>query len=86
MFKPFPLECHSLCSAAQSCPTRHDPMVCSRPGSFVHGIFQARILKWVAFPPPGDLPDSGIKSASLRLLHWQVDSLPLSHLGSSGED
>ena len=30
-------------------------------------------------PPPGDLPDPGIK---LHLLHWQVDSLPLSHPGS----
>ena len=29
-------------------------MDCNPPGSFVHGIFQARILKWVAFPPPGE--------------------------------
>ena len=36
-------------------------MDCSLPGSSVHGILQARILKWVAFPPPGDLPDPGIK-------------------------
>ena len=35
------------------------------------------------FPIPGDLPDPGIEPASLRLLLWQVDSLPLSHLGSS---
>ena len=33
---------------AQSCPTLCDPMNCSPPGSFVHGIFQARILEWVA--------------------------------------
>ena len=26
----------------------HDPMDCSPPGSSVHGIFQARILEWVA--------------------------------------
>ena len=25
-----------------------DPMDCSRPGSSVHGIFQARILEWIA--------------------------------------
>ena len=25
-----------------------DPMDCSLPGSFVHGILQARILEWVA--------------------------------------
>ena len=37
----------------------------SPPGSFVHGIFQARILEWLPFPPPVDLPDSGIKPPSL---------------------
>ena len=33
---------------AQSCPTLCDPMDCSPPGSSVHGVFQARILEWVA--------------------------------------
>ena len=33
---------------AQSCLTLCDPMDCSLPGSSFHGIFQARILKWVA--------------------------------------
>ena len=33
---------------AQSCPTLRDPMDCSPPGSSVHGIFQAIVLKWVA--------------------------------------
>ena len=33
---------------AQSCPTLCNPMDCSPPGSSVHGIFQARILEWVA--------------------------------------
>ena len=33
---------------AQSCLTLCDPMDCSLPGSSVHGIFQARILEWVA--------------------------------------
>ena len=33
---------------AQSCPTLHDPMDCSPPGSSIHGIFQARVLKWGA--------------------------------------
>ena len=31
---------------AQSCPTLHDPMDCSLPGSSIHGIFQARVLEW----------------------------------------
>ena len=33
---------------AQLCPTLSDPMDCSLPGSSVHGIFQARVLKWGA--------------------------------------
>ena len=40
-------------------------MQCSQPGSSVHGILQARILEWVAMPPSGDLPNSGIKLVSL---------------------
>ena len=35
---------------AQSCPSLCNPMDCSPPGSFVHGILQARILEWVAMP------------------------------------
>ena len=34
----------------QSFPMLCDPMDCSPPGSSVHGIFQARILQWVATP------------------------------------
>ena len=34
------------------------------------------------FSSPRDLPDPEIKPALLCLLHWQADSLPLSHLGS----
>ena len=33
---------------AQSYPTLSDPMDCSLPGSFVHRIFQARVLEWGA--------------------------------------
>ena len=52
-------------------------MDCSLQGSSVHGIFQARVLEWVAVSfsrgssPPRDQTHS--------LLHWQADSLPLSH-------
>ena len=58
---------------AQSCPTHCDPIDCSPPGSSVHGIPQERILEWLPFPSPGDLPDSGIKSGSPTL---QADYLP----------
>ena len=36
------------CLVIQSCPTLCDPMDCSPPGSFLHGILQTRILEWVA--------------------------------------
>ena len=32
----------------QLCQTRSDPIICSPPGSSVHGIFQARVLEWGA--------------------------------------
>ena len=35
-------------SEVTKCPTLHDPMDCSLPGSSVHGIFQARVLEWGA--------------------------------------
>ena len=41
------------------------PMDCSPPGSAAHGSFQARILEWVPFHTPGELPNPGIEIASL---------------------
>ena len=38
------------CLVSKSCLTLCDPMDCSLRGSSVHGIFQARILEWVAMP------------------------------------
>ena len=37
-----------LVLVAQSCPTLRDPMAWNLPDSSVHGVFQARILEWVA--------------------------------------
>src|SRR5574339_276802 len=80
--------CHSLLQCmkvksesevAQSCLTLSHPMDCSLPGSSVHGIFQARILEWVAIFSARGSPDPGIE---LHLLHWQANSLSLSHRGS----
>ena len=51
----------------QSCPPLFDPMDRRMPGSSAHETLQARILEWVAFPSPGDLPDPGIKPESLAL-------------------
>ena len=47
----FLLQCMKVKSeseVAQSCPTLSNPTDCSLPGSSVHGIFQARVLEWVA--------------------------------------
>ena len=47
----FLLQCmkgKSESEVTQSCLTLQDPMVCSLPGSSVHGIFQARVLEWGA--------------------------------------
>ena len=47
----FLLQCMKVKSESevvQSCPTLSDPMDCHLPGSSVHGIFQARVLEWVA--------------------------------------
>jgi len=46
---------------AQSCPTLRNPMDCSLPGSSVHGIFQARVLEWVAIAFSKELEISDIK-------------------------
>ena len=41
-------ESESESEDTQSCPTPWDPLDCSLPHSSVHGIFQARVLDWVA--------------------------------------
>ena len=41
--------CHLSANSLQSCPTLCDPLDCSPPGSSVHGILQARILKWLLY-------------------------------------
>ena len=47
------------------CLTLLQPIDCSSPDSYVHGIFQARILERLPFPSLGDLPDPGIEPTSL---------------------
>ena len=58
---------------------------CSPPGSSVHEIFQARILEWLLLPTEGQgiFPTRGsnLILASLCLLYYQVDSLPLTPPG-----
>ena len=58
-----------LVKFAHLCPTLYEPMDYT-----VHGILQARILVWVAFPFSGDLPNPGIEPRSPTL--QAADSLP----------
>ena len=54
------------CQVTSVVLTLCDAMDYSPPGSSVHGILQVRILDRVAMPPLGDLPDPGIRLASLK--------------------
>ena len=64
---------------AQSCLTPSNPMDCSLPGSSAHGIFQARILKWVAISSPGIISTQG---SNPGLPHCRETLYHLSHQGS----
>ena len=62
------MQVKSESEVAQSCPTLSNPMDCSLPGSSVHGIFQARVLEWVAIAFfGGSFPDPRIKPGSPAL-------------------
>ena len=56
----------------QSCPTLCHPVDLSPPDSSVHRILQAKYWSGSPYPPPGDLPNPGIKPRSPSL---QADSL-----------
>ena len=58
-----------------SCLVLCDPMECSQPGSSVHGIFQARILEWVAISffrgSSGPTDRTSVSCIDRRILyHW----------------
>ena len=80
LFQKYIVLCY--CSlVAKSCLTPCNTMDCSPPGSSAMG-FSRQYQSGLHFPSPGDLPDPGIKPTNLYLLHWQADSLLLSHQGS----
>ena len=68
------------CMLAQLCPALCNHVNCSPPGFSVQGIFQARILGvGYHFFLQGIVLT---QDSNQHLLHWQLDSLPLSYLGS----
>ena len=57
----------------QSCLTLCDPMDCCPPGSFDHGILQARMMELgCQCPLQGIFPTQGLNPC-LSFLYWQVD-------------
>ena len=74
---PPPPSMEKLVLVTQLCPTLGHPMDCRPPGSPIHGIFQERILEWVAIPSSrGSSWPRDWTNVSLCLLHWQAGSLP----------
>ena len=70
---------HVHAKSLQSCPILRDPMVCSLPGSSVHGILQVRKPEWVAMPSSrGSSPPRDWTQVSCRQILYH-----LSHQGSS---
>ena len=66
----------------QSCPTLCDPLDCSCQTPLSVGFYRQEHGSRLPCLPPGDLPHSGIKPASLVAPALQADSLPLCHGGS----
>ena len=59
-------------SKSRSAVSDSDPMDCSPPDSSAHGILQARILEWVAFPFSRGFPNPGIKAGLIRLRYRRI--------------
>ena len=72
--------CHALCSVMSDSAT---------PCTVAHRASLSMVFSWLEywstllFPPPGDLPDSGMEPISTTSLALQADSLLLSHSGGS---
>ena len=69
----------AVCSVTQSCLTLCDPVDCSPPG-YPWGFFRQEYWSGLPCPPPGDLPNPGIKNPGLP--HCKLILYHLSHQGS----
>ena len=79
--QPRPQASRNLCLCVLSCFSHVQPFVTpidhSPPGSSVHGIFQTRILEWVATPSSrGSSQPRDRTHISCVSVHWQEGSLP----------
>ena len=74
---PFPSPMQkSESEVAQSSPSLSDPMDCSLPGSFVHGIFQARVLDWGAIAFSALMAFNIFSWTSWSLVYFRCTPLP----------
>ena len=76
--QPSSLLCVYVCSVMSSSLRPHGPHQAPLSTEISRQEYWSRL----AFPSPGDLPDPGTNPSLLCLLHWQLDALLLSHLGS----
>ena len=73
-------ESESESEVTRSCPTLCNPVDCSPPGSSIHGIFQARVLEWVAIA----FSERKLSAEELMLLNCGVGEDSLGSLGLQG--
>ena len=71
--------CHGVCGPSEVKVTKSYLTLCNPIDYTVHGILQARILEWVAYPLPENLPNPGIEPGSPAL--WVI-LYQLSYQGS----
>ena len=81
-YPPLQLLFEVSCMHAQSCLTLGDPMDYNLSGSSVCGIFQARILEWVAISSSRGSSQSRDQTHVSCLLHQEAGSLPVAQPGS----
>ena len=79
--EPGGLQSESASEVAQLCVTICDPMDCSLPGSSIHGIFQAKVLEWVAISLSRG---SSWSRGRIRSPALQADALASEPLGKQG--
>ena len=79
----FLLQCVKVKSeseVAQSCLTPRDHIYCSPPGSSIHGIFQARVLEWVAIAFSASDINSSQTNFSINRDEWAYTRV---HIGNT---
>ena len=64
--------------------TLHDPMDRSLPGSSVHGIFQARVLEWVAIAFSGEEGEL-VSKHQLQRFFWTLNGFKGRIIGGRGQ-